>query len=119
MPLLVAATIPQPWILVVWLFASGYARNGWCPSLGNRAIFNRMLGGYAPFLASYARYVKYPLPLGQPDSLTTSPFTFVEDALRSRKSSHGPKSAAGTRQLPASHPHCHRRPLPAQRAHCF
>jgi hypothetical protein len=41
------------------------------PIVSNRAIHNRMLGGYAPFLESYARYVKYPLPLGQPDSLTT------------------------------------------------
>lgn len=38
------------------------------PVVSNRAIFDRMLGGYAPFLAGYARYVKY--PLGQPDSLT-------------------------------------------------
>lgn len=39
--------------------------------VSNRAIFDRMLGGYESFLASFARYVKYPLPLGQPDSLTT------------------------------------------------
>ncbi len=38
------------------------------PIVSNRAIFDRMLGGYAPFLASYARYVKYPPALGQPDS---------------------------------------------------
>jgi len=37
------------------------------PIVSNRAIFDRMLGGYAPFLASYARYVKY--PLGQASSL--------------------------------------------------
>lgn len=41
------------------------------PIVSNRAIHDRMLGGYAPFLASYARYVKYPSSLGQPDSLTT------------------------------------------------
>lgn len=39
------------------------------PIVSNRAIFDRMLGGYGSFLASYARYVKYPLSLGQPDSL--------------------------------------------------
>ena len=37
------------------------------PIVSNRAIYDRMLGGYAPFLASYARYVKY--PLGQTNSL--------------------------------------------------
>ncbi len=41
------------------------------PIVSNRATFDRMLGGYAPFLAGYARYVKFPSPLGQPDSLTT------------------------------------------------
>ena len=30
------------------------------PIVSNRAIFDRMLGGYESFLASYARYVKYP-----------------------------------------------------------
>jgi hypothetical protein len=40
------------------------------PVVSNRAIFDRMLGGYAPFLVSYARYVKCPLVLGQPNSLT-------------------------------------------------
>ena len=38
------------------------------PIVSNRAIFNRMLGGYTPFLTNYARYVKYPLSLTQPDS---------------------------------------------------
>jgi hypothetical protein len=41
------------------------------PIVSNRAIFNRMLGGYTPFLTNYARYVKYPLSLTQPDSLVT------------------------------------------------
>lgn len=41
------------------------------PIVGNRAIFDRMMGGYAPFLASYARYVKFSLPTGEPDSLVT------------------------------------------------
>ena len=41
------------------------------PIVSNRAIYDRLLGGYEPFLASYARYVRYPLPLGQPDSLVT------------------------------------------------
>ena len=41
------------------------------PIVSNRAIYDRMLGGYAPFLASYARYVKYPLHLGQLNSLVT------------------------------------------------
>lgn len=39
------------------------------PIISNRAIHNRMLGGYEPFLASYARHVKY--PLSQPHNLTT------------------------------------------------
>lgn len=41
------------------------------PVVSNRAIFDRMLAGYAPFLASYARYIRYPLSLNQPDSLVT------------------------------------------------
>ena len=41
------------------------------PIVSNRAIFDRMLGGYEPFLDSYARYVKYPLSLGRPTSLVT------------------------------------------------
>ena len=39
------------------------------PIVSSRAIFDRMLGGYEPFLAGYARYVKFPLSLDQPDSL--------------------------------------------------
>lgn len=31
------------------------------PIVSNRAIHDRMLGGYESFLASYARYIKYPL----------------------------------------------------------
>ncbi len=40
------------------------------PIVSNRAIFDRMLGGYGPFLAGYARYVRYPRPLSQSESLT-------------------------------------------------
>lgn len=39
------------------------------PIISNRAIHNRMLGGYEPFLAAYARYVRY--PLSPPHNLTT------------------------------------------------
>ncbi len=39
------------------------------PIISNRAIHNRMLGGYEPFLAGFARYVRY--PLGQANDLTT------------------------------------------------
>ena len=41
------------------------------PIVSNRAIFDRMLGGYGPFLAGYARHVKFPLSLDRPDSLVT------------------------------------------------
>ena len=41
------------------------------PIVSNRAIFDRMLGGYEPFLDSYARYVKYPEALGRPRGLVT------------------------------------------------
>jgi hypothetical protein len=41
------------------------------PIVSNRAIFDRMLGGYGPFLSGYARHVKYPLSLEQPDSLVS------------------------------------------------
>ena len=41
------------------------------PIVSNRAIFDRMLGGYEPFLTGFARYVKFPLSLEQPDSLVT------------------------------------------------
>jgi hypothetical protein len=40
------------------------------PVISNRAIFDQMLGGYDPFLASYSRYVGYPDKLAQPTSLT-------------------------------------------------
>jgi hypothetical protein len=39
------------------------------PIVSNRAIFDHMLGGYEAFLASYARYVKY--PFGKPDHLVS------------------------------------------------
>ena len=39
------------------------------PIVSNRAIYDRMLNGYEPFLASYARYVRYPLLLGRFNSL--------------------------------------------------
>ncbi|MCB0207201.1 MAG: hypothetical protein KDH89_20465, partial [Anaerolineae bacterium] len=41
------------------------------PIVSNRAIFDRMLGGYEPFLDSYARYVKYPETLDKPRGLVT------------------------------------------------
>jgi hypothetical protein len=40
------------------------------PVVSNRAIFDQMLGGYDPFLASYSKYVDYPDKLAQPNSLT-------------------------------------------------
>jgi hypothetical protein len=40
------------------------------PVVSNRAIFDQMLGGYDPFLASYSNYVDYPKKLSQPNSLT-------------------------------------------------
>jgi hypothetical protein len=39
------------------------------PIVSNRSIFDRMLGGYDPFLARFAAYIKYPRQLGQPKSL--------------------------------------------------
>jgi hypothetical protein len=41
------------------------------PIVSNRAIYERMLDGYATFLANYARYIKYPQQLGKIDSLVS------------------------------------------------